>query len=314
MPSRDDLLVHVPAPPRIDRPASSDLPPESPPRPFDRAIGLARAHWLVPLALFLGLVGANAVHSDAGLRSELTALQATIGGLDQEAASMDSKISSLEGMNGSLESENAGLRAENDNLAGQIKAKASLPKLIGKSRDRAQDIADEYGWTLTIKEKESAKSVGTILSQSPKAGTLMSLGREFTVVVAKPFPPKMPNLIGKKQKDAESVADKHGWNLTVKKEASSEPAGTIIRQTPAPGTYMRGAAQLIVWIAKAPAGGQGGDNCTPGYSPCLPPASDYDCWGGSGNGPAYTAPGVVYKVTGSDPYGLDADNDGNGCE
>lgn len=53
-------------------------------------------------------------------------------------------------------------------------------------------------------------------------------------------------------------------------------------------------------------------NCTPGYSPCLPPASDYDCAGGSGNGPEY-AYGPIY-VTGSDPYGLDSDGDGVGCE
>jgi hypothetical protein len=51
-------------------------------------------------------------------------------------------------------------------------------------------------------------------------------------------------------------------------------------------------------------------NCTPGYSPCLPPASDYDCRGGSGNGPKYT--GRVH-VTGSDPYDLD-DGDGVGCD
>ena len=35
---------------------------------------------------------------------------------------------------------------------------------------------------------------------------------------------------------------------------------------------------------------------------------------GSGNGPRYTAPGVVYHVTGSDPYRLDADHDHWGCE
>lgn len=51
--------------------------------------------------------------------------------------------------------------------------------------------------------------------------------------------------------------------------------------------------------------------CTPGYKPCLPPASDYDCYGGSGNGPAYT--GRV-KVKGYDIYGLDSDGDGIGCE
>jgi hypothetical protein len=55
--------------------------------------------------------------------------------------------------------------------------------------------------------------------------------------------------------------------------------------------------------------------CTPGYSPCIPNRrSDVDCYGGSGNGPRYTKPGVVYKVTGRDSYGLDADNDGKGCE
>ena len=62
-------------------------------------------------------------------------------------------------------------------------------------------------------------------------------------------------------------------------------------------------------------GGGGGTNCTPGYSPCLPEGPlDYDCSGGSGNGPAYTEPGVVYRVTGSDPYGLDSNGDGYGCE
>jgi TolA-binding protein len=51
--------------------------------------------------------------------------------------------------------------------------------------------------------------------------------------------------------------------------------------------------------------------CTPGYSPCLPPASDYDCAGGTGDGPEYTGP---VTVSGSDPYGLDSDSDGVGCE
>jgi hypothetical protein len=54
-------------------------------------------------------------------------------------------------------------------------------------------------------------------------------------------------------------------------------------------------------------------NCTPGYSPCLPPASDYDCQSGSGNGPAYTGRVNVDHAHG-DPYDLDRDGDGVGCE
>lgn len=53
--------------------------------------------------------------------------------------------------------------------------------------------------------------------------------------------------------------------------------------------------------------------CDPNYSgACLDPyASDYDCEGGSGNGPEYTGAVVV---VGTDRYGLDADGDGYGCE
>lgn len=53
-------------------------------------------------------------------------------------------------------------------------------------------------------------------------------------------------------------------------------------------------------------------NCDPNYTGCVPIASDVDCAGGSGNGPAY-ASGPV-RVTGADIYDLDADGDGVACE
>lgn len=52
--------------------------------------------------------------------------------------------------------------------------------------------------------------------------------------------------------------------------------------------------------------------CTPGYDPCIPPGPDVDCAGGSGNGPRYVKGPI--RVTGSDPYGLDRDGDGVGCQ
>ena len=53
------------------------------------------------------------------------------------------------------------------------------------------------------------------------------------------------------------------------------------------------------------------NNCDPNYSGCLKMnAGDYDCSGGSGNGPNYTGPVEVY---GSDPFDLDRNHDGWGC-
>ena len=54
-------------------------------------------------------------------------------------------------------------------------------------------------------------------------------------------------------------------------------------------------------------------NCDPNYAgACLDPTSvDYDCAGGNGNGPDYTGP---VRSVGSDPFDLDRDHDGIGCE
>ena len=56
------------------------------------------------------------------------------------------------------------------------------------------------------------------------------------------------------------------------------------------------------------------DGCHPSYSgACVPIASDVDCGGGSGNGPAYVYD-KGFEVVGPDEYGLDADGDGIACE
>lgn len=54
-------------------------------------------------------------------------------------------------------------------------------------------------------------------------------------------------------------------------------------------------------------------SCDPNYSgACVPIASDVDCAGGSGNGPAYVQGPVT--VIGSDIYDLDRDGDGIACD
>lgn len=54
--------------------------------------------------------------------------------------------------------------------------------------------------------------------------------------------------------------------------------------------------------------------CDKNYSGrCLRPnVYDYDCAGGSGNGPRYVS--GPFRVVGDDHYGLDSDNDGIACE
>lgn len=55
-------------------------------------------------------------------------------------------------------------------------------------------------------------------------------------------------------------------------------------------------------------------DCTPGYSPCIPPGGDVDCAGGSGDGPRYVEGPVYVDHTSDDIYDLDRDGNGVGCQ
>lgn len=80
-----------------------------------------------------------------------------------------------------------------------------------------------------------------------------------------------------------------------------------VTQVTSNGTYVETAPAAPVPFADA------GNGCDSNYSgACVPIASDVDCAGGSGNGPAYVA-GPVY-VVGSDVYDLDRDGDGIACD
>jgi len=75
------------------------------------------------------------------------------------------------------------------------------------------------------------------------------------------------------------------------------------------GTYVEPVEPAPPAAAEPPAGS--GD-CDPNYADaCVPIASDVDCAGGRGNGPAYFD--GVARVVGSDIYGLDGDGDGWAC-
>jgi hypothetical protein len=188
-------------------------------------------------------------------------------------------------------------------------AKIHVPPITGLSLDRATERLQAHGLEVgTVSKRPSAKPRGTVLVQK-RNGTSVSL------VVAAPFP-LVPDTMGIDRVAAQHELRRAGFDvLKTSRQTSSATPGTVIDQSPSGGTRARPGATVTITIAKkppAPPPSAQEDNCTSGYSPCLPPASDYDCAGGSGDGPAY-AEGPIY-VTGSDPYGLDADSDGVACE
>jgi beta-lactam-binding protein with PASTA domain len=185
----------------------------------------------------------------------------------------------------------------------------SVPNVEGKRADNARRALAAAGFDVSINVKFTDQAMaGTILHQSLDAGASVRVGRSIVLLVAKAFP-VVPGVVGLRLTVAREALRAGGWDVRVTKQESSQPKDTVISQTPAGGTEARPGRQVTIVIAKPPAPVQ---SCTPGYSPCIPPGPDVDCGGGSGDGPRYVTGPV--RVTGSDPYGLDSDNNGYGCE
>jgi resuscitation-promoting factor RpfB len=188
---------------------------------------------------------------------------------------------------------------------------AVVPQVTGLPLNQARKRLHAEGLRVgDVETRPSAQDKGTVLAQGDKKGAEVESGSAVRLVVAAPLP-KVPKVVGEQQSVAERQIRHAGFKVKVKKQStSSAPDGAVLSQLPRGGVSARAGAVVVITVAKKPPAPI--SNCTSGYSPCLPLASDYDCAGGSGDGPKYVVGPV--QVTGSDPYDLDADNDGLGCE
>jgi hypothetical protein len=194
--------------------------------------------------------------------------------------------------------------------------KKAVPHLVGLTRAEANAALRRAGLTVgAITRQPSSGKVGTVLRQGTAAGKSTGAGSSVTIVLAAPLP-KVPGVVGSGKATAMGRVKAAGFSVRVStKTTTSGEDNVVISQSPSGGSGAKPGTVVELVISdlhKPPTlSAAGGSSCTPGYTPCLPPASDYDCEGGSGDGPKYM--GLVH-VTGSDPYGLDVDGDGVGCD
>ncbi len=191
---------------------------------------------------------------------------------------------------------------------------ARVPDVEGLSLVKAKRKLHAAGLKVgDVDRRPSSKRKDTVLNQGVAEGTKLKPGSSVPLAVAAPLP-RVPSVVGKPQAAATRNLENAGFTVTKTTQTrTSGQDGVVLSQAPFAGTRAKPSSVVRIVISnvkRSPDAG-GSVNCTPGYSPCLPPASDYDCAGGAGNGPKYT--GRV-RVTGPDLYDLDRDGDGVGCD
>jgi len=191
---------------------------------------------------------------------------------------------------------------------------AVLPSVRGLDIDEARRILLAAGLRAgRITRVPSARPPGTVLQQEGRKGDELNPGARVPLVVAVPFP-AVPGVLGRAEGVAIRTLEDAGFVVRTSLEVrTSGEDGVVLSQTPEPGSRIEPGSTVRLAISNVvrPVAEPPPSSCTPGYRPCLPPASDYDCAGGSGDGPKY-ANGTIY-VSGPDIYDLDADGDGVAC-
>ena len=135
---------------------------------------------------------------------------------------------------------------------------------------------------------------------------------------------EVPKLVGMGLATAKAALADRGLRATVRYRSTDRyPAGTVISQSRRTGAGVLPDSRITMVVAKAPPPPTTAPppptttptrNCDPSYPDiCLDPdAVDYDCAGGSGDGPRYVDGPI--RVRPPDPFDLDREGDGWGCE
>ncbi|WP_445148894.1 PASTA domain-containing protein [Baekduia sp. Peel2402] len=200
-----------------------------------------------------------------------------------------------------------------------------VPDVTGLTAAKARDALEGAELRATLRYAPAGERRCRVFAQDPSAGETAAGGDAVSLrcraripAVARHAPRAAERRIEEAGFDARIVGAPGDGGLDRCRVRSQSRSGlaepeTVVRLRltcrPKPKPKPKPKPAPKAPVAPAPAE----PSCDPSYSgACLDAdASDYDCAGGSGDGPQYTGP---VTVVGDDHFDLDRDGDGAGCE
>ncbi|GAB6984431.1 Stk1 family PASTA domain-containing Ser/Thr kinase [Nocardioides pyridinolyticus] len=111
-----------------------------------------------------------------------------------------------------------------------------VPDVIGDFREDAQDQLEEAGLRVRFEEEDSDEDEGRVLRTDPSQGQTVADGTTVTVFYSD-GPEEIPNVVGMVEPEAKNTLRNAGFKVeTIENPNSTEPAGTVISQSPRGGT------------------------------------------------------------------------------
>ncbi|HEY3079228.1 MAG TPA: PASTA domain-containing protein [Chloroflexota bacterium] len=126
-----------------------------------------------------------------------------------------------------------------------------VPGVVGRPLAEARDVVRTAGLApVDGTPREGTEPPGTIVAQNPAGGARVTLGSNVTLTAATPRTALVPALVGQTVAAARAALAQLGLTLTAGgQEESDQPAGTVVRQTPAAGTRALVGSEVVVVAA-----------------------------------------------------------------
>ncbi|MCC2275038.1 Stk1 family PASTA domain-containing Ser/Thr kinase [Streptomyces sp. ET3-23] len=132
--------------------------------------------------------------------------------------------------------------------------KIGVPDVLGASFDEAKSTLEDKGFTVKQKQQESDRTPGIVLAQDPKAGTKADKGAEITLTVAAQATSKtVPSVVGQPFDAAKKQLTDLGFQVDRQDEDSTQPAGTVDRQSPDGNTSAKPGSTVTLFVSKGAA-------------------------------------------------------------
>jgi penicillin-binding protein 1A len=143
-------------------------------------------------------------------------------------------------------------------------AYALVPNVVGKKLDRAEKVLAKANFTAEGERVNSSEPAGTVVGQSPGAGSRVEAGSLVTLEVSNGIPPKVrvPRVIGLSVGEARERLVAAGVSVVVDRKTTGQKArdGIVFDQAPNAGTRVKEGARVVItaWKYEEPGGGGGG--------------------------------------------------------
>ncbi len=134
-------------------------------------------------------------------------------------------------------------------------AQVDVPDVTGQPIDAARAALDELGLRVKVQEQESAdREPGTVLAQSPRAGSTARVNDTVTLTVAaEPKTTAVPDVVGRSQAVAEQRLQDAGFAVRTTTEDTTDATqdGRVISTDPAAGQQANTGATITIVIGRA---------------------------------------------------------------